>query len=498
MPKLSKNPYYRILEIIPGALVWMTFILAFLFSYFKPLWAIYFIILFDLYWLIKIVYLQIHLIISWQRFKKTLKINWLERLKTIKDWPEIYHLIILPTYKEGIEVIKSTFENLIKMDYSLDKFIVVLAGEEKDKENFLKIVEEIKKDFAGKFFRLLIELHPKDLPGELAGKGSNTHYAGKKAKILIDQLKIPYKKIIVSSFDVDSCPHRQYFSYLTYTYLTHPDPVHASFQPIALFNNNIWDSPALTRIVSRGTTFWLLTELNRPERMSTFSSHSMSFNALVDVGFWQNDIVSEDSRIFYQCFIHYNGNYSVAPLYIPISMDTVYAGSLWQSLVNQYKQQRRWAYGAENIPYLIWNLWKNKKIPFKKGFKSLFILSEGIYSWATAPILIFVLGKLPLWLAEEGIKTSVLISNEPFILEILMQLAMVGLIISAVLSIILLPPRPDKYKFHTYLFMLLQWILFPICFIFFGAIPALDAQTRLMLGKYLGFWVTKKVRKSLI
>jgi hypothetical protein len=40
--------------------------------------------------------------------------------------------------------------------------------------------------------------------------------------------------------------------------------------------------------------------------------------------------------------------------------------------------------------------------------------------------------------------------------------------------------------------MLVQWIYTPIIALVFGSLPGIDAQTRLMFGKHMGFWVTPK------
>ncbi len=495
-PTFSDRAFYRTFEIIPGALTWLTFILAIVISFIKPLWAVYFIIVFDFYWLIRVLYLLLYLLVSYIRYQKAIKINWLEKCEKIKGATDFYHLVFLPTYKEGIEVYDSTLSALEKSNYPLKKLFIVLAGEERDQENFLANARRMRKKYKEKFYEILITLHPKNLPDEISGKGSNINWAGYKAKEIIDERKIPYDKIIVSSFDIDTCVHKEYFSYLTYHFVNHPDPYHTSFQPIPLYNNNIWDSPSLMRVVANSTTFWLMTEQLRPERQFTFSSHSMSFKALVEVGFWQKDIVTEDSRIFLQGFLRYNGRYSVYPMYIPVSMDTVLGKNLWESLKNQYKQQRRWAWGIEHFPYMVWHFRNNKKIPFKKKIRYLWVILEGMYSWATAPIIIFLLGRLPLFLAGSEVKTTAMAQNAPFVLQWLMTAAMIGLFFGAILSIKLLPPKPPKYKTPKFILMLVQWILFPVTMVVFGSIPATDAQTRMMLGKSLGFWVTKKVRKD--
>lgn len=504
--KISDRQKYRVLEMIPGALVWLTFALAIFLSFWKPLWVIYFIIVFCVYWLFRVFYFVAYMAVSWRRFQNDIKTDWFAKVSDLPGWENYYHLIVLPTSKEPIEVLRSTFSNLAAAKYSLDKMIVVLSGEERLKDNFLKNEEIIKKEFGGKFFRLLTTMHPDGMAGELKGKGANANWAGRRAKEMIDELGIPYEKVIVSYFDSDTCVHQEYFACLAYKYITHPNRERAAFQPVALYNNNIWDSMSLMRVAAFGTTFWLLTELAKPDRLFTFSSHAIAFKALVDVDFWQKDIVTDDSRIFLQCFIRYGGDFEVVPIYIPVSMDTVMAETTWNSLVNLYKQQRRWAWGVEHFPYMVWHFKKATlptnsgeisvpKIPFRKRFKYLWNLGEGMYSWATAPILMFLLSKLPLWIGEKKIGAMAFFQTAPLVLHWLLSAAMIGMFVSAILFLFLLPPRPKNQSPFKFVVMILQWALLPVSMIIFGSVPAVEAQTRLMFGKYLGFWVTEKARK---
>ncbi len=119
-----------------------------------------------------------------------------------------------------------------------------------------------------------------------------------------------------------------------------------------------------------------------------------------------------------------------------------------------------------------------------------------MYTWATAPILIFFLGRLPLFFAPPSLEQTVLAQSLPRILEVLLNISMGGVLVIGFLSFFLLPPQPNMKSRARYITMALQWILLPVTIIAFSALPAIDAQTRLMLGRYLGFAVTEKSRRE--
>lgn len=490
----------KLLEILPGFLAWFSLGLLVLLSFVQPVWVAIFIIFFDCYWLFKTIFLYLHLQISFKQMRLNQKVNWLEKLAN-SDYSQIYHLVILPMYREPHEVVRESLLSLKAVNYPQEKIMVVLGIEERAGEAAKIIAQKIKNEFEKDFFKFLVVSHPANRPGEIAGKGANETWAIKEAKnLIIDPLKIPYENILVSALDVDTQVGPEYFGILTYKFLTAENPQHSSYQPVPLFTNNIYQAPALARIIAFSTTFWMMMRQSWPERLTTFSSHAMPFKGLAEIGFWHTNIVSEDSQIFWQFFLHYNGDWRVVPLLYPVYMDANVAASFWGTIRNLYKQQRRWAWGVENIPYVLYVLSGfSKRISWRRKLYRGFRLIEDFHSWATNALIIFIFGWLPVIVGGEKFNVTLLSYNLPWVTRWIMAIASVGIIILAVLTLWLLPPKPANLKiWHHRFFYLFQWLLMPVVLISLGSLPALEAQTRLMLSKrfHLDFWATPKSRSK--
>ena len=136
----SQRRFYRFFEILPGFLSWGTLLVLIFLAWQRPVWVAVFIIVFDLYWLTRTIYLFTLLKVSYNKMNKNLATDWIEQLDKLKppeysiklnNWQELYHLVFLPMYKENLNVVNSTFEALSKVDYPKDKIVVVLATEER-------------------------------------------------------------------------------------------------------------------------------------------------------------------------------------------------------------------------------------------------------------------------------------------------------------------------------------------------------------------------------
>ncbi|MDR3559742.1 MAG: glycosyltransferase family 2 protein [Candidatus Pacebacteria bacterium] len=550
----KKRKWQRRLEVIPGILTWFTLIGMFLFSYLFPIYMAIFIIAFDIYWIYRTIFITYYSTIGFRKLKEGEKVDWWERCQNIMhpekyaamlskritemkqslaeggikfrekrmlkkeivrqetclgevrvlekikdqiwDWREIVHVVSLVTANEPSEVIEPAIRAVADSNFPNSQIIILLGTEEREpEERRLAKVDYLKNKFKGVFRDFIVTTH--EVSGnEMKAKASNATYAARRLKKYLSEREIDFKKVIFSNFDCDSVAHPQYFAALTYQYIIDPKRLQRSYQPIPMYHNNLWDTNAFVRVIVTSSSFWHIFQSTRPEGMVTFSSHSEPFDTLVKVDFWPVNMISEDSIIYWKCYTYYNGDYKVKPIYLPISLDAVQANTYWKTIVNQYKQKRRWAYGIENFPVIMRAIVPNKKISFRKKFKVGFEMLEGHHSWATASMILAVLGWLPLIFGGDQFNQSVLAHNLPFLTRYLMDLAMTGLIVSMSLSFLLMPPKPAKYSKWRYTYMLLQWVLVPITAPLLGSLPSIDSQTRIMFGKYFGeFWVTDKMRK---
>jgi hypothetical protein len=244
------------------------------------------------------------------------------------------------------------------------------------------------------------------------------------------------------------------------------------------------------------SSFWQMIQQERPEKLATFSSHALPFNTLHEAGYWQRNVVSEDSRIFWNLFVRYDGDYTVVPLAYPVSMDANVAPTFWRTAKHIYLQHRRWTYGAENIAYILFAFVKNPRIPLWKKVRAAAVQIEGFWSLVTHPLVLFSVGWLPLFVGGPVFNATVLSYNLPVVARSFLTLAMLGLIASAAICFTLIPERPKEYTRFRSVMMFLQWVFVPLPMVVFSSIPGLESQIRLMTGRYLGFWVTPKSRKG--
>ncbi|HAR99834.1 MAG: hypothetical protein US57_C0001G0005 [Candidatus Moranbacteria bacterium GW2011_GWC2_37_73] len=551
---LKERRVQRTLEMIPGILTWITLIGMLVASFLLPIWIAVFIIMFDIYWIYRTIFITYYSIVAYNKLQNGKMIDWWERCQNIVhpkeyaqtiydrmaqlklslrknkmtfterrtlrreiarlaeykrevqyiatekidvlDWRKIVHVVLLPTANEPADVIEPAIQAVADSNFPNQQIVILLATEERENEqNRLEKVNYLQDKFKGVFKDFLVTTHEVQ-DNEMKCKASNATYAAKKLMVYLDERDIDYKRVIFSNFDCDSVCHPQYFAALTHAYITDPKRLQRSYQPLPMYHNNIWDTNAFVRVIVTGSSFWHMFQSTRVQ-MVTFSSHSEPFDTLVKVNFWPLDMISEDSIIYWKCYAYYHGDYMVRPIYLPISLDAVLAETYWKTIKNQYKQKRRWAYGIENFPVIMRALWPDKTISLYRKFRIGFEMIEGHHSWATSAFILALLGWLPLIFGGPAFNQSVLAHNLPFVTRYLMTLAMGGLVISMFLSFVLLPPRPAKYGKKRYIYMFLQWFLAPIIAPTLGAIPAIDSQTRILFKQYFGeFWVTDKIRKK--
>lgn len=531
IPLGKRTKKYRFFEILPGLLSYGAIILLILLSIVNPVLASIYLLTIILVAFVKTIAISYRVVSGHRNMERASRVDWSRRLmdlespkesySRLRDVPSgallykqhlenlrfmsaaeeghfpkpgnIYNALIMPAYNESIEVIEPALKSVLETTYDKTRLIVVFAYEERGGAEIDKTAHILKEKYGKNFHSFHIVKHPKDLPNEVVGKGGNITYAGKWLQQYLQHEGIAFSDVIVTTMDCDNKPHKHYFDYLTYEYITREDRKHLSFQPICLFTNNIWDVPAPMRVVATGNSFWNIISSMRPYSLRNFASHAQPMSALVEMNFWSTRTIVEDGHQYWRSYFYFNGNYEVVPMFVPIYQDAVLSNGYVKTLRAQFIQLRRWSYGASDVAYVGNNVFnKDRKVRFLPSLARFIRLLDGHVTQACIALIVAFGGWAPLVLNGEAAR-SVAAHQLPDTVSLIQQVAMVGILVLIFVSFKLLPPRPERYKKRRNILMVMQWALMPVIAIVYSSMASYNAQTHLLFGKYLDkFDVTEK------
>lgn len=515
----DRHGHYRFFEILPGALSWTLLFTPLILSFIDVTAAVFFILFYLLIFFVQSLAYSTRAIAGYLTMKRHLRLDWnglsadidagqplatkinrprwhlknLSRLenRTIPVKPnELWHAVIIATVNESREVLEPTIQAVLDADYDPKRVILVIAYEARSGRQSEQRVRDLLELYGGNFHHAMAVKHPANRPGEIIGKGGNVTCAARALKRYLSQQKLDPTRVIVTTLDADNRPDKRYFAALSYLYCVVPNPLRASYQPLPMFTNNIWDAPTLMRVIATGNNIYYIVGTQRLHTIRNFSAHAQPMSALVDMDFWSRRTIVEDGHHFWRSYFRYDGDYRVYPLSIPIYQDAVLADGYWKTLKAQFYQLRRWTYGASDIAYIAdKGFWHKNKAPKADVVAKLLRALWGHVTWATGTILVLGAAFIPPLLHPQNLAANQL----PLIVSRIQRVGIIGLLTLVYVCLLTLPPRPARHKRHRSVLMLLQWALIPVSSICFGSTAAFNSQTRLIFRRYLSrFDVTEK------
>lgn len=480
----------RSLEMFPGMVSWTLILFPIWGSLVIPYIVAYFILFFDIYWFYKSFSLAITAFIASRKIKNAEKENWLVKIKKLKNYRKVNHIVIIPNYTETVPKLRATLNSIAFQNFSTKKIFVVLgmeAREEKASARAETLIHEFKNIFGGIF----ATYHP-DIPGEIKGKSSNQSFASKaiyRKLILKKVIDIDYATI--SSVDADSIFDRQYFSYLTYEFLTDPKPYNKFWQSANVNHNNFWNVPAPIRIIAFFGSLWRTAVLVQGDRLISNSTYSLSFSLLKKIGFWDTDVIPEDYRIFFKAFYKLGGSIWARPIFLKTSMDSPKSTNFFKSLKSKYHQEQRWSWGASDDPLFIKWWFTVPNIPFLRKTVMLFHVLFDHFLWPVNWFILTISANIITFINPVFSRTT-LGYKLPSLAGLILTSCLIAFIAMVFIDFRNRPKNPSLSKARQLLFPL-EFIMLPVVGFFLSTLPALISHTLLMLGKRLEYKVTEKL-----
>jgi hypothetical protein len=490
----------RLLEVAPGLITWVLLLAPIwipqLFAFNGAVAVAAVVLLFDVYWFFRSFMVITGIWSTYFKMRRDMRTDWLARCRDdalpqgCPDPLSYYHLSIIPTYTEPYHVLEQTCQAIVDANYPKERKligIITRVADEPGWANVERLRQRFGDDVAG-FFHIKDPMEPPLVPG----KSAAMNWGGRDMVKRLGALGYDLGQVLVTDLDADYRVHREYFGWISYHHARWHLRDYVIWQPVPLFHNNIWEVPTAVRVMSASTSQWQMFLHTRPHRLVAFSSYTCSLQFVHDVGYWDKDVIPEDSRFYWKSFFTFGERFSVRSVYLPIYGDSAQSRDYASTHLNQYNQIKRWAWGITDVPYVLKRLFKHPEIPLGLRIHRFSNLFLNHLNWIFLPVLLMFGSSLPVMVNEDFSITDLGYSLWLYS-SLILTTTLSTVIALIVLEALMLPPKPASWGPLRRGLAYLQYFSYPVVGLMLSVLPALEAHTRLLLGKYLEYRVTEKV-----
>lgn len=486
-------------HVLPGMLSWGAIILAVIGSIaFPQVWLVIATI-FLAYFIVRMCVTTVFALVGQSKINEWKRRDWTvgedEPGKFGFSAADVRHIVIVPTYKEPSAIIERTLDALAAQHRADERLIVVLGMEEREPDARAKSSALIEA-YRGRFRHMMATIHPSNIHGEEPGKSSNEAWAGKHARAEIDRLGIDSSLTTITSCDADSVLDPAYFSAVARSFAAE-EGRHLSFwQAPIFFYNNIWQVPAPVRFTTWMQHAAQLSELAMPWFDSLpISTYTLSLDLCERCGYWDPAVIPEDWHSYLNCMFETGEDITMRSIFLPTMGDATDGEGMLDAVNNRFEQLKRHSWGAEDVGY-IWGQLTQRKHAWRSS--TLFRFTQVLHDHSMRVINWVVLTSAYILAAhysgmhwyDLGWRSS--IAQNIVVLNVLFTVGTVVMATSIVLELWRCPPPDSTSKVATAVEIMTLWLLLPVLGLVLGMLPALEAQSRLMVGIPLGYKVTPK------
>jgi hypothetical protein len=490
--KSNCHPFLgRVFDLSIPILSWLLITLPLWLSPFHPALVAYFIIAFDLYFLYSCLETVYYSTLSYNLLHTFEDVPFFSLLKKDeKKSSQITHFVIIPNYKEPLYKLKKTLDHIVTGDYPFKKIVLVLAFEKRETEAQEKAAV-IHAEYASYFTDIIDSYHVLE-EHEEAGKASNQTAAARLITHYVKEKELDPKQVIITICDADSILPKNYFSYLTHSYVNDSDNIYHFYWAPVLLYNNFWRSPVFIRIQATLSSILRLSFLSQKENLIQISTYSVSLWLIHEIEYWDVDIIPEDWHVYLQAFFKFGDKVKTIPLYTLIGSDAVYTHNLLNTFKSRYEQEKRWAWGVSDVGYALRKSIITPQIPLWTKIKKIMFLSKNHLLWPVSFFILTISASVPA-LVNPAFKNTVLGFLLPQLSGLILTVSTSMIVIYLYIDIKVRKKMNVDTSITALPLMVVQWFFLPVISFFLSALPALESHTRIILKKNITYKVTEKV-----